>query len=330
MLSSASAQYKYLLSGATPFAYEEATPAAVLVGTAIVATPAAGNTRGASAVDLQLLRAAATQVASGTSSAIGGGKSNTASAYYGFVGGGQSNTASADYAAIGGGKSNAASVIYATIGGGKSNTASASYATIGGGQSNAASASYATIGGGGGNKASAYYATVGGGKGNTASASYATVGGGKGNTASASYATVGGGYGNMASGAYSWAGGRQAQTGGTYAGVFVWADSTAYADFNGIIADEFALRARGGFRHAYDGSNYWTAKVASNGVTTFETLPAGAGFIIKPTITLVEVTAPTAPAADRVIIYAEDNGAGKTRLMALFSSGAAQQIAIQP
>lgn len=43
-----------------------------------------------------------------------------------------------------------------------------------------------------------------------------------------------------------------------------------------------------------------------------------------------EITAPSAPAADRVYLYAEDNGSGKTRLMALFSSGAAQQVAIQP
>lgn len=45
---------------------------------------------------------------------------------------------------------------------------------------------------------------------------------------------------------------------------------------------------------------------------------------------MVEMTAPSAPAANTVRIYAEDNGAGKTRLMALFPSGAAQQIAIEP
>jgi hypothetical protein len=45
---------------------------------------------------------------------------------------------------------------------------------------------------------------------------------------------------------------------------------------------------------------------------------------------MLEMTAPAAPAANAVRIYAEDDGAGKTRLMALFSSGAAQQIAIQP
>lgn len=45
---------------------------------------------------------------------------------------------------------------------------------------------------------------------------------------------------------------------------------------------------------------------------------------------LREMTAPAAPAADHVRIYAEDDGAGKTRLMALFPTGAAQQIAIEP
>ena len=45
---------------------------------------------------------------------------------------------------------------------------------------------------------------------------------------------------------------------------------------------------------------------------------------------IAEMTAPGAGAANTVRIYAEDNGSGKTRLMAIFSSGAAQQIAIQP
>lgn len=48
------------------------------------------------------------------------------------------------------------------------------------------------------------------------------------------------------------------------------------------------------------------------------------------TIALTEQTAPSAPAANGVILYAVDNGGGKTQLMALFSSGAAQQLAIQP
>ena len=43
-----------------------------------------------------------------------------------------------------------------------------------------------------------------------------------------------------------------------------------------------------------------------------------------------EMTAPSAPSTNNVRIYAEDNGSGKTRLMALFATGAAQQIAIEP
>lgn len=47
-------------------------------------------------------------------------------------------------------------------------------------------------------------------------------------------------------------------------------------------------------------------------------------------VSLVEQTAPAAPAANGVYIYAEDDGAGKTRLMARFATGAAVQIAIEP
>jgi hypothetical protein len=43
-----------------------------------------------------------------------------------------------------------------------------------------------------------------------------------------------------------------------------------------------------------------------------------------------EMTAPAAPAANGFRLFAQDNGAGKTQLMALFASGAAQQIAIEP
>ncbi len=46
--------------------------------------------------------------------------------------------------------------------------------------------------------------------------------------------------------------------------------------------------------------------------------------------TFTEMTAPSAPAANGVYIYAEDNGTGKTRLMAIFPSDSAQQIAIEP
>jgi hypothetical protein len=47
-------------------------------------------------------------------------------------------------------------------------------------------------------------------------------------------------------------------------------------------------------------------------------------------VELIEQTAPAAPATNGVRIYAEDDGAGKTRLMARFATGAAVQIAIEP
>lgn len=47
-------------------------------------------------------------------------------------------------------------------------------------------------------------------------------------------------------------------------------------------------------------------------------------------LNFLEQTAPAAPSANQVVLYAEDNGSGKTRLMARFPTGAAQQVAIEP
>ena len=137
-----------------------------------------GDARGVGAVDLQVKHSAASQVASGL---------------YTTVGGGANNTASNDGATVGGGIENAASGWGTTVGGGYYNTASNDGATVGGGYSNVASGSYPTVGGGIGNVASNEGATVGGGANNTAGDDYATVGGGANNTASGDFATVGGG-----------------------------------------------------------------------------------------------------------------------------------------
>ena len=162
-----------------------------------------GNTRGLHAVDLQSARSAATQVASGNYSVIGGGQNNTASGDYATVGGGYDNTASGGAATVGGGPNNTASGDYATVSGGYFNTASGLLATVGGGLQNTASAGGATVGGGLQNTASASGATVGGGSGNTASGGAATVGGGESNTASGSHSVVPGGYSNTANANYN-------------------------------------------------------------------------------------------------------------------------------
>lgn len=45
---------------------------------------------------------------------------------------------------------------------------------------------------------------------------------------------------------------------------------------------------------------------------------------------LDEMAAPAAPNVNKVRIFAQDNGAGKTQVMAIFNTGAAVQVAIQP
>jgi hypothetical protein len=159
--------------------------------------------RGLHAVDLQSARSAATQVASGDYSVIGGGGHNTASGNHATVGGGWLNTASGYIATVGGGElSNTASrqhmpplagagstppaALMPPLAGAISNTASGNNATVGGGyQPDTASGQCMPplAGAGPSNTASGDFATVGGGRENTAS----------GNTASGDGATVGGG-----------------------------------------------------------------------------------------------------------------------------------------
>lgn len=68
-----------------------------------------------------------------------------------------------------------------------------------------------------------------------------------------------------------------------------------------------------------NGSNTTTI---GNSTTVATHLAAGS-------LVINEMTAPSG-VANKVTLYAEDNGSGKTRLMAIFGSGAAQQIAIEP
>jgi hypothetical protein len=61
----------------------------------------------------------------------------------------------------------------------------------------------------------------------------------------------------------------------------------------------------------------------TNGIVRMTVASAGG-------IDLPEMTAPASPAANNVRLFAQDNGSGKTQLMALFPTGAAVQIAIEP
>lgn len=56
---------------------------------------------------------------------------------------------------------------------------------------------------------------------------------------------------------------------------------------------------------------------------------AGNNSYMAGSLVMAEMTAPDAPAANTLVLYAVDNGAGKTQLMVRFPSGVAQQIAIE-
>jgi hypothetical protein len=146
-------------------------------------TATGGNKRGTNAVDWQQQRVAATEVASGASSCIGGGAQNTASQTCGTVAGGFNCNCAGAYSAIGGGEGNSinSSAQYATTAGGRSNTHGAnSYAcAIGGGQSNSANASatYCAIAGGVSNTVGGTGSGITNGQNNSATGSNSRAGG---------------------------------------------------------------------------------------------------------------------------------------------------------
>lgn len=217
-------------------------------------TSTGGNKRGQSAVDLQLSRTSAGQVASGLYSGILSGYRNTSSGQSAVVAGGQQNTASGNWASVGGGNVNSSNANYATVSGGQNNISSAANAFIGGGYLNGASGSYSLVAGGRDNaaaalsssvvggeansiNASASYASIGGGRTNSASATglYGTIAGGRSNATNANYAAIGGGQGNTASGSHSTIAGGQSNTAsGINSGVLSGLSNTASAAYSGV------------------------------------------------------------------------------------------------
>lgn len=243
-----------------------------------------GNKRGPYATDWQRFRAAASQVASGNSSTIGGGYSNTASNDATTIAGGSTNTASAIQSTVGGGALNASSGIQSTIcggydnravgeksvisgggfnvttgdsaaiGGGRSLSATGDYSSIGGGNLNVANGLYSAIGGGLGNNATGNQTTIGGGQSNQAIGIYTTIGGGGSNQAVQQYATVAGGSLNVATQQYSTIGGgynnKATQQSATVAGGFNNDTSTgqfaAIGGGSGNISPGYATTIGGG------------------------------------------------------------------------------------
>lgn len=203
-------------------------------------TATGGNARGQYAVDLQMARSAATQVAASNYGIILGGSGNKIAIghSYAFIGGGsgndiqngnnyaytvivggQSNVNNSTYSFIGGGLSNSAAFgnNYSVIAGGRSNNHSnvnRDYRTICGGFSNTTTENLGFVGGGQSNSVS-LASTIGGGLSNNASGSYASIIGGQSNTASGQHSFVGGGHLNDATDTWSTVGGGYDNTAGS-------------------------------------------------------------------------------------------------------------------
>lgn len=197
---------------------------------AIQSTPSGGNARGSKAVDLQVQRSAATMVASGANSVVGGGANNTASGAAAVVSGGNGNTASGNDS---------------SVAGGISNTASGANAAVSAGNNNAASNTNSFVGGGNGNTASGTNAVVSAGVNNVASGTNASVGGGSANTASGACAIVPGGSGAAADkyGQSSHAAGPFAAAGDSQVSELLWRIATTDATPTELFLDGAASRA---------------------------------------------------------------------------------------
>ncbi|MCB0712091.1 MAG: hypothetical protein KDD67_07150 [Ignavibacteriae bacterium] len=170
-----------------------------------------GNVRGANAVDLQIARSGATEVAVSNYSVIAGGENNGMTETSGTrstIRGGRGNSARSVAATIGGGLSGRiAGAQYGVVGGGGGNRidSTGEYAAIGGGQSNIIDiGQFGRIGGGGVNRLlRSNLSTISGGESNVigtsgSSANYNVIMGGKDNLMIGSDdAVMGGGEGHV-------------------------------------------------------------------------------------------------------------------------------------
>jgi hypothetical protein len=297
----------------TPVGVADADIALVAKGTGATlaqvpdGTAAGGNKRGTRATDWQKTRTAAAQIASGASSGIVAGESNTASGQWTFVGGGVDNIASAvsstvaggfdniasgqysgvvagygarassNYSFVGGGQSNTAQTnTHATVCGGQGNTASGGSAFVGSGNFNTASSTRAVVGGGQVNTASNVYTSIIGGGSHTASGYASVICGGFGNTASGLNSFVGGGENNTASGAYSFIGGGFYGTTRSIRGYHVFpACETPITTVQGVTQSALLLLAR---QTTSDATTVLTSNTSAAGTTNQVILPNNSAY----------------------------------------------------
>jgi hypothetical protein len=235
-----------------------------------------GNARGKYAVDLQIRRHTATEVASGDHSTIAGGYRNTASGDFSTIGGGWWNTVSGDYSSIAGGLWNTASGENSTIAGGVQNTVSGNYSTIGGGGHNTVSGDYSTIGGGGDNNTvSGERSYIGNGANNEVGGDLSYIGNGEDNEASGLGSYIGNGENNEASGDGGYIGnGANNEAGGYLSYIGNGANNTASGNYATITggkdtkADKYGQHAFASGSFAAQGDAQTSLFVVRNETTT--------------------------------------------------------------
>lgn len=232
-----------------------------------------GNARGEYSVDLQTLRGAGGQAATGKYSVISGGANNTASGSASVVSGGKGNTASGDYSSVTGGLSNAAQGDYSTVLGGNSNTASANYSAVVGGYNNTASGVRSSVINGQSNQATGKYNSIIAGQSNKTTGSnsvvicgntnksygdYSAVIAGKSNTLTGDHSVILAGNLNTLTGDHSIASGYNNIVQSNYSVILGSTKSKVYSDYNAVLGSRQCF--------IFGASSYNSAIIASRNV----------------------------------------------------------------
>jgi len=124
----------------------------------------------------------------------------------------------------------------------------------------------------------------------------------------------------------------------TTGNLYATSSNISIVDGSSVAQINFNTQSANGLRVASDRPIGFTSGSANGSApdVTLRRVAAGILGVRSGAITdagalsFIEQTAPAAPATNGVYIYAQDNGAGKTQLMARFATGAAVQIAIEP
>lgn len=255
-------------------------------------TTTGGNKRGINAVDLQLKRIAATEVASGDLSVLLGGQNNTASGLLAIIVGGENNTSSGERSVVVSGSNNITSGQDSFIGSGNTNTVSDNFSFIGSGQNNLIEAStsgeYSFIGTGSNNQIKSNYnehGFIGAGNNNIIWGDGALVRGsdneitdaflGNGFSNTISFGFLGYGFQNSMNGSYSFIGtGHNNIADGYYTFIGVGHDnSTDYSSYSFIgsgtsnTVDEDYSAVVGGFSQTVQARSSFIGSGYSNTIT---------------------------------------------------------------